>query len=311
MIYRAFGKTEWNVSVVGLGTWNLGNQWGEMSDDAAREIILTALDHGINLLDTAESYGIPTGTSELRIGKTLTSKQRDRLFLVSKIGNWGNRTGGGVPKEAADQIRLCGHACAGRMKTDRIDVMLCHEGDIQDPSVYVEGFEALKEEGFIREYGISTNNLDVLKTFYETSNGACAVVEVDYSLLNRTPEDGLLGFCKEKNLGILVRAPLAKGVLSGKFDADTVFTDTVRNGWNQGESGRQGYERMLEKLETVKAAVGDDAGLVETALRFVISHEANPVVIPGATHPDQVKGNAAAGEALLEDALYQKLLGME
>ena len=72
MIHRPFGRTGWQVSVVGLGTWNLGNQWGEMSDADARDIILAAIDNGMNLLDTAESYGIPNGASELRIGKTLT-----------------------------------------------------------------------------------------------------------------------------------------------------------------------------------------------------------------------------------------------
>ena len=89
MIYRTFGKTGWRVSVVGLGTWNLGNQWGELSDQEATDILLTAIDKGMNLLDTAESYGIPNGMSELRIGKTLTPSMRDKLIVVSKIGNWG------------------------------------------------------------------------------------------------------------------------------------------------------------------------------------------------------------------------------
>lgn len=307
MIYRKFGKTGWNVSVVGLGTWNLGNQWGEMSDKEAEEIILTAIDRGINLLDTAESYGIPNGNSELRIGKALTSDLRDKVFVVSKIGNWGKRTGQGVPKTTPDMIRLCGHACAGRMKTDRIDVMLCHEGNIEDPSVYVEGFEALKEDGFIREYGISTNDLNVLRKFYEVSNEVCSVVEVDYSLINRTPEGEFLDFCNQKNLGILVRGPLAKGILAGKYGLDTVFTDVVRERWNRGESGREDYERMIAKLEKVREPIGDDSKLVETSLRFIISHEANPVAIPGATSPDQVKANALAGETLLDDALYGRL----
>ena len=159
MIYRTFGKTGWRVSVVGLGTWNLGNQWGELSDQEATDILLTAIDNGMNLLDTAESYGIPNGLSELRIGKTLTPSMRDKLIIVSKIGNWGSRTGAPVPKTGVDAIRLCGHACLGRMQTDRIDVMLCHEGSIEDPSVYIEGFDTLCEEGFVRTYGISTNSL--------------------------------------------------------------------------------------------------------------------------------------------------------
>ncbi|MDP6036994.1 MAG: aldo/keto reductase, partial [Candidatus Latescibacteria bacterium] len=307
MIYRAFGKTGWDVSVVGLGTWNLGNQWGEMSDQEAADILIAAIDNGMNLIDTAESYGIPNGMSELRIGKAITPAMRDKLILVSKIGNWGKRTNGSVPKTSADSIRLCGHACLGRMQTDRVDVMLCHESNIKDPTVYVEGFDALREEGFVREYGISTNSLDVLKNFYETSSGVCAVVEVDYSLMNRKPEDGFLNYCHEKNLGILVRGPLAKGVLSGKYNRDSVFTDTIRGDWNAGKSDRADYEGMLGRLEGIRDAVGDDSKLVETALRYVISHKSNPVVIPGATKVAQVASNAEAGAALLDDALYQKL----
>ncbi|MFT5367675.1 MAG: myo-inositol catabolism protein IolS [Candidatus Latescibacterota bacterium] len=307
MIHRRFGKTGWDVSVVGLGTWNLGNQWGDMSDAQASDILLASIDQGMNLLDTAESYGIPNGMSEMRIGKTITSSMRDKLYVVSKVGNWGKRTNGSVPKTSADSIRVCGHACLGRMRTDRIDVLLCHEGNIKDPTVYVEGFEELVAEGCVRAYGISTNSLDVLITFYDISKGACAVVEVDYSLLNRKPEDGFLDYCLEKDLGILVRGPLAKGVLSGKFDRDSVFTDTVRNDWNVGESGRVGYEQMLDRLEVIKATVGDDSKLVETSLRYVIAHKSNPVVIPGATKVSQVESNAVAGVELMDRELYERL----
>jgi myo-inositol catabolism protein IolS len=310
MINRRFGKTGWDVSVVGLGTWNLGNQWGEMSDATASDILLASIDQGMNLLDTAESYGIPNGMSEMRIGKTITSAMRDNLIVVSKVGNWGSRTNGRVPKTSADSIRVCGHACLGRMRTDRIDVLLCHEGNIKDPTVYVEGFEELVAEGSVRTYGISTNSLDVLSNFYEISKGACAVVEVDYSLLNRNPEEGFLDYCLEKDLGILVRGPLAKGVLSGKFSRETVFTDTVRNGWNAGESDRADFEQMLDRMDVIKDAVGDDSKLVETALRYVIGHKSNPVVIPGATSVAQVKGNAAAGIEAMDSDLYEKLSGM-
>lgn len=307
MIYRRFGKTGWDVSVVGLGTWNLGNQWGEMSDAQASDIILASIDAGMNLLDTAESYGIPNGMSEMRIGKTVTPAMRDKLYIVSKVGNWGKRTGAAVPKTGADAIRLSGHACLGRMRTDRLDVFLCHEGDIADPSVYIEGFEELVAEGSILSYGISTNSLDVLRKFNEMANGKCAVVEVDYSMLNRKPEGAFLDYCLAEDIGILVRGPLARGVLAGKYDAETVFTDNVRSGWNKGESDRAAYEALLEKLAVVREAVGDDSKLVETALKYVIAHKSNPVVIPGATSVAQAKGNAAAGAVLMDSGLYEKL----
>jgi aryl-alcohol dehydrogenase-like predicted oxidoreductase len=90
MICRRFGKTGWDVSAVGLGTWNLGNQWGEMTDAEARDIILAAVDSGMNLLDTAESYGIPNGTSEMRIGKTLTPPRAKACSSSARLGTGEN-----------------------------------------------------------------------------------------------------------------------------------------------------------------------------------------------------------------------------
>ena len=306
MLYRNFGKTGWQISTIGLGTWNIGNQWGEMDDTTAEQIIRTAFEQGMNLFDVAESYGIPNGLSELRLGNALQGI-REKVYIVSKIGHWGKRTGQGVPKISVDMIRLCGHACAGRLQTRWIDVMLCHEGNIEDPSIYIQGFETLKQEGFIREYGISTNELDVLKRFYDMSDGACAVVEVDYSLLNRIPEQEFLPYCQEKQLGVLVRGPLAKGVLSDRYNTDTVFTDSVRKKWNAGEPGRGQYEQLLAQLARVKDTVGDSADLVTTALRYIISHPSAPVVIPGATSISQVEKNAETGAQLLDDALLQRL----
>lgn len=307
MLYRDFGRMGWKISAVGQGCWNIGNQWGEMSDDHAEKIIHEAVDRGINLFDVAESYGVPNGLSEIRLGKALQGK-RDKVHIVSKIAFWGSRTGQKVPKTTADMIRLCGHAVAGRLRTDWIDVLLCHEGNIADPSVYIEGFEALRKEGFIREYGISTDNLDVLKNFYEKSEGRCAVVEIDYSLINRKPEIEMLPYCMEKGIAVLVRGPLAKGLLSGKYDRNTVFNDEVRKGWNAGQAGRGEFEAMMDKVDAIKASV-PASDLATTALRYVISHPAAPVVIPGATDTNQVAGNAKAGEILLTEEEMKAIQG--
>ncbi len=305
MLYRSFGKTGWDISAVGLGCWNIGNQWGELDDATVEDIIQTSLDGGVNLFDVAESYGIPNGLSELRLGQALKGK-RDNVYIVSKIGHWGKRTGQEIPKTTADMIRACGHACCGRLRTEWIDVMLCHDGGIKDPSIYLEGFRQLREEGFIREYGISTTDLEVLKHFYDMSEGECAVVEVDYSLINRAPEAEFLPFCREKNLGVLVRGPVAMGLLAGKYDADSVFTDPVREKWNKGQPGREAFEQRLAQAEAVKSVVGREA-MVETALRYVISHPVQPVVIPGATKALQAAANAAAGAAELSADRLEEL----
>lgn len=303
MIYRKFGKTGWNVSAIGLGTWNIGNQWGEVDDVTAWATVRKAFDSGVNLFDVAESYGDPNGLSEERLGQAL-SGIRHRVYIVSKIGHWGKRTGQGVPKTTVDMIRLCAHASLHRLRTDWLDVELCHENNIEDPSVYLEAFEMLKQRGRVRAYGISTDSLEVLKRF--NVNGTCSVVEVNYSMLNRTPEDEFLPYCREHGIGVLVRGPLRRGLLSGKYTQASVFTDSVRQSWNEGGAQRAQFESEVARVEKLKARFAPGNEMVTAALRYVISHPAHPVAIPGAKSPQQAAMNAAAGdEAFSAEALSE------
>ena len=296
MLYRDFGKMGWRVSAVGMGTWNIGNQWGEVDEPTAWATVRTAFDRGVNLFDAAESYGVPNGLSEERLGVALAGI-RHRVYIVSKIGNWGKRTGQGVPKTTADMIRLCAHASLHRLRTDWIDVELCHEGRIEDPSVYLEAFEVLKARGRIRAYGISTDSLDVLRRF--DADGTCSVVEVNYSLLNRAAEAELLPYCQEHGIAVLVRGPLRQGLLSGKYGRDSVFTDSIRSSWNLGGARREQFERDTARAEKVKEVLSSGEEMVTAALRYVISHPAAPVAIPGAKSPEQAAMNAEAGESTL------------
>lgn len=308
MQYKPFGKTGWDVSVIGLGTWNIGNQWGEIDDVTAYATIQAAIDNGMNLIDTADAYGIPHGLSEQRLGRAIGG-MRHQLYLVSKVGNWGRRGGHQLTYSHPDLVRLCIHASLGRLRTDYLDVSLCHESNLADPTIYLEGFEQLIEEGYIRAYGISTNSLDVLKRF--NVNGTCSVVQVDYSLLNRQPEAEFLPYCQEHNIGVMVRGPLAKGVLSGRYDASSTFGDTVRQGWNEPGDARDKFLEQVQQVERLKEIVEPGQAMVTTALRYVISHAAVSTAIPGAKSPQQASTNAAAGEQLLSaaemDALATKV----
>lgn len=296
MLYREFGKLGWQVSAIGMGTWNIGNQWGEVDEATAWATVRAAYESGMNLFDTAESYGIPNGLSEERLGAALVGI-RHRVFIVSKIGHWGERTGQAVPKTTVDMIRLCAHASLHRLRTDWHDVLLCHEGDIEDPTIYLEGFEALKAEGKLRAYGISTNNLEVLKRF--NVYGTCSVVEVDYSLFNRAPESDILPYCQEHGIGVLVRGPLAKGLLSGKYGPGAVFHDAVRSQWHDGGRQQAQLDQRLAQVEKLKEKYKPGEEMVTAALRFVISHPTAPVAIPGAKSPEQARMNAAAGARVL------------
>ncbi|MEL6853529.1 MAG: aldo/keto reductase [Cyanobacteria bacterium J06607_13] len=308
MLYRKFGNTGFNLSTVGLGTWNIGNQWGAIDAETATATVRRAVGKGINIIDTAESYGIPAGLSEERLGTALAGI-RHQVHIVTKIGRWGRRSGQMVPMKTTDMVRLCAHASLYRLKTDYIDIMLCHEGKLNDPhltDVYIEGFEMLKEQGLIRTYGISTDRLEVLQRFNQ--RGTCQVVEVDYSLLNRDPDKAFFPYCAENNIAVLVRGPLHKGLLSGKYSTGTVFTDTVRREWYESDRTRQKLHRKLAKVEQLKTILAPGADMVTAALQFVTSNDIQPVAIAGAKSPRQAAINAAAGNQLMTPTERERLI---
>ena len=304
MLYRAFGRTGWQVSAIGLGTWNIGNQWGPIDEATAWGTVRAAFDCGVNLFDAAESYGTPNGLSEERLGRTLAGI-RQQVFVVSKIGHWGARSGQGVPKNTVDMIRLCAHASLHRLRTDWHDVLLCHEGDIADPSIYLDAFAALVEEGRLRAFGVSTDSLEVLQRF--NARGDCSVVEVDYSLVNRQPEAEFLPYCQEQGIAVLARGPLAKGLLSGRYAKESVFTDEVRQPFNAGAAQRAEFEAKLAQVERLAEIAAPGQAMVAQALQYVISHPAVPVAIPGAKSPAQARANAAAGARLLPGDEMERL----
>ena len=301
MLVRPFGKKlGWPVSAVGMGTWNIGGQWGHVSDLDAIATIRAAFENGITLFDAAESYGEPHGRSEELLGRALEGI-RHRTTVVTKIGNWGKRRGDAVPKTSTDLIRLCAHACLYRLRTDWIDVLLCHEGGIEDPTIYLETFEILKEQGLIRAGGISTDSIEVLKRFNE--HGGCDVVQVRYNLLDRRAEEHVLPYCEEHGIAVMIRGPVAQGLLSGRYGSDSVFAadDAVRAKWNAGGAAREQYLERIRQVEALKQVVEPGESMIEAALRFTFSHPTLPCTIPGARSVQQAGNNARAGARELSD----------
>jgi aryl-alcohol dehydrogenase-like predicted oxidoreductase len=297
MQYRVLGKTGWQVSVIGLGTWNIGGQWGEVDDRTALATIWRAYECGINFFDTADAYGEPPGRSEELLGRALQGI-RQEVLIATKVGNWARRHGHPLPYTSPLHIIACCHASLYRLRTDYIDLYQCHIGDPTDAEieVFIEAFERLKEQGKIRAYGISTNSLDALQRF--NKHGTCSTCQLDYSILNRAPEKDLLPYCQEQNIGVIVRGPLAKGVLSGKFTPDTVFTDEVRRSWNEG-ARREKFLKQLQIVERLRFLERDGRTMAQAALQFVLSHPAVSCAIPGAKSPQQAEANAGAGDGVL------------
>lgn len=305
MQYRTLGKTGWQVSVIGLGTWNIGGQWGEVDDLTALATIWRSYEFGINFFDTADAYGEPPGRSEELLGKALQGI-RQNVFIATKVGNWARRHGHPLPYTSPLHVIACCHASLYRLRTDYIDLYQCHIGDPTDSEIeiFLEAFERLKEQGKIRTYGISTNSLDALMRF--NKNGTCATCQLDYSILNRTPEKDLLPYCQEQKIGVIVRGPLAKGVLSGKFTSETVFTDEVRRSWNEGQR-REKFLKELEIVERLRFLERKDRTMAQAALQFVLSHPAVSCAIPGSKSPKQAEANAMAGNGVLTSEEIAKI----
>jgi myo-inositol catabolism protein IolS len=293
MQYRDLGKTGWRVSAVGMGCWGIGGQWGPVEEQEAITTVHKALDCGITLFDTADAYGL--GESERRLGKALHDR-RDRALIATKVGNFGRRLGHPLSYATPQHVYLCCDASLHRLQTDTIDLYQCHIGSLADPTIFLEAFETLRQQGKIRAYGISSDSVDVVKQF--DRDGNCAAVQINYSILSRGAEKALLPLCAERNIGVLLRGPLAKGLLAGKFSRESTFSDSVRSSWNEGAE-RQRFLRDVERVEKLRFLARDGRTMAQAALQFVIGHPAVTCAIPGAKNPDQAEQNARAADGEL------------
>jgi myo-inositol catabolism protein IolS len=175
-------------------------------------------------------------------------------------------------------------------------VYQCHVWWDENTEVFLEAFDKLKADGKIRAYGVSTNDLDHLRHFDQ--NGTCEILQFDYSILNRVPEQELLPYAHERRMGTLARGPLRMGILTGKFTTATTFPEgDIRRGWSQ----RDWYAEQLAKTDRLKRLEREERPLSQVALAFVLSHPAVSAAIPGAKDPAQIEQNAAAADAPLSD----------
>jgi len=296
MQYRRLGKTGWNVSAIGLGCWALGGQWGPIEADDATRAVHAAIDAGVNLLDTADAYGL--GLSEERVGQAVRGRRSD-VYIATKAGNFARRVGHPLSYATPEHVYLCCDASLGRMKLDTIDLYQCHIGDLADPDVFLEAFARLQERGKIRAYGISTNVLPVLERF--NRDDGCAAAQINYSLLNQAAAGDILPYCGDHDIGTLIRGPIAQGVLAGKFTPQTRFDDSVRVGWNDG-AGRERFLQNLGRAEQLRFLADDGRTPAQAALQFVLAHPAVTCAIPGAKNAEQARANAAAADGTLSAA---------
>jgi aryl-alcohol dehydrogenase-like predicted oxidoreductase len=289
---RILGKSGIEVTKIGVGLWAIGgDQWGEVDDRESLDMIDAALDLGINFFDTADVYG--GGHSEVLLGKAMKGR-RDQFVVATKIG-WRGVDGdkGASAYDTVDKLIAGVESDLERLQTDYVDVIQSHI-DFRDPTmeVFVEGFQKLQEQGKVRAYGVSTSNFEYLKAF--NADNKASTLQIDYSILNRTPEKNIFPYTMEKDVGVLVRGPLAMGILTGKFSKDTEFDeDDFRRRWVENEDEYQTFLNDLEKVEKLRPLT-DGRSMPQLAIQFVIQHPAVTLAIPGAKRISQLKENVKA-----------------
>ena len=301
MLNRAFGKTGWRVSQIGLGCWQFGGAtmldgrpdgWSGISDEESVATVKRALDLGINFFDTADMYG--WGHSEEILGQALREVgHRDRQYIATKTGFWHDEQGGRTRNESKDYIR---HACEGslrRLRTDYIDLYQCHLWRTERWAEFLDAFETLQKEGKIRFYGVSTNDFDMVERFDERKH--LASVQSNYNLLDRHVEQEILPYCRERGIAFVARGPLCRGKLSGRFTKDQKFdADDVRIQWLDDDN-RPRFERDIDTVERLKP-IAHKSGftMAELAVKFVLTHVAVATTIPGTKNRNQLEHNVAA-----------------
>ncbi len=218
-----FGATGLEVSPICFGTWQLSPRfWGDQSKTDVLAAMNTAFDAGINFYDTADAYG--DGYAETVLGEFLAGKPRDALVICTKVFNHFNPDGSRYPDLSPAHIRQRCDLQLQRMGIETIDLYLLHLFDPATPLAEVaETMESLKKQGKIRSYGVSNHTVEQLRTHRRF--GPYDAVQSCYSLVDTQTENDLLPYCQAENIGVMVYSPMHKGLLTGKYTGNEIFTD--------------------------------------------------------------------------------------
>lgn len=291
-------RTGLEVSDVGLGLWAVaGSEWGPGEDIASLEAIEVALESGITFFDTADVYG--AGHSEELLGQAMRGR-RDQFVVASKIGWSGfDDARGRSQYDTVGKLKAGVEGSLRRLGTDYLDVIQCHINYTEpNTQVFVDGFRELRESGLVRAWGVSTSDFEHLRRV--NADGDCDVLQIDYSILNRTAERDILPYCAASGIGVIVRGPLAMGLLTDKYTASHTFPEgDFRRAWTEDPEQNATYLSDLCVVARLRDVIPDGETMAQFALRFVRSNPAVSTVIPGARDGRQSSANAAAALAPL------------
>jgi aryl-alcohol dehydrogenase-like predicted oxidoreductase len=310
MKQRALGKSGMMVSEIGLGCWQLGGDFGPVSDERAGEILAAADAAGINFWDTADVYG--GGQSEERIGSYLSGRSTD-VLVATKVGRSSDLFPDGYTKE---KVRANLQRSASRLRTERLDLVQLH---CVPPDVLLAGdllawLEDFRSEGLIRAFGASIETLD--EGLAVIGHPALASLQVIFNLFRQDPIERLFPAAQANDVGIIVRLPLASGVLSGMMSHGQAFAPSDHRQYNrQGEAFSQGetfsglpFEYAVDRVEEIRAWLPDGMNMAQMAMRWILDYPAVSTVIAGASRAAQVQENAAVSALpALPEELHERL----
>ena len=297
---REIERANLKVSSIGLGTWQLGSDWGDVSEERALEILQSAVGAGVNFIDTADVYG--DGRSERIIGKFLKNNPSNSVIVATKMGrraplsasfytydnfaSWVDRSRENLGGETLDLTQI--H---------------CPPDDVFDNDDVYDALDRLVDEGAIKRYGVSVETCSQALRAIERPN--VSTIQIIFNAFRLKPLDEVLPSAKEAGVGVIARIPLASGLLSGKYSKDTIFSPNDHRNYNRnGEAFDVGetfsgvdYEIGLEAARKF-AGLQSEVAPATAAIAWILSHDAISTVIPGARNIEQLKGNLAAADQI-------------
>lgn len=298
MNYRPFGKTDWQVSEIGFGSWAIGGDaWGKTDDVEAIAALNRAIDLGVNFLDTADVYG--DGHSERLIAQ-VRQQRPEQLYIVTKAGRRLNpHTAQGYNRQ---NLTAFVERSLQNLQSETLDMLQLHcpPSEVYDMPEVFEILEGLVQQGKLRYYGVSVERVEEALKAITYPN--LQSVQIIFNMFRFKPSEKFFAAAKERQIGIVVRVPLASGLLTGKYQADTQFAATDHRNYNRhGEAFDQGetfsgvdYSAGLEAVEELRSLVPPGMSMAQFALGWILMFPEVSTVIAGAKNPAQAEDNCQA-----------------
>ncbi len=302
MEQRTLGRTGRRVSAVGLGTWQLGADWGEVSEADARDVLEASVEAGVTFFDTADVYG--DGRSERALGAFLKAHPEAGLTVATKMGRRAEQ----VPESyTASSFRGWVDRSRTMLGVDRLDLVQLHcpPGEVITADATYDALDALVEDGSVAAYGVSVET--AAQALDAIARPGVATVQIILNAFRLKPLDQVLPAAQEAGVGVIARVPLASGLLSGRYDERSTFAPDDHRTYNRDGSAfdvgetfsgvdySEGVRAAQEFSALVRAAGPTGATPAQAAIAWVSGQPGVTTVIPGARNVEQARSNAAAG----------------